>query len=498
MKKQRLKQLIKANEDEDKEIKKLEKQLKLNKRKRKSVPRSFVEDGLGYVLEVCEQDNLKQTMHIDQTLNESGSEFEDDFALMIGSEEMNTDSESQVSVNSEEANECDFAISDSEVYDSNQDNDTVSKETRGIKRKVTIDETEANKKKLKKKSLLQNFVEENIGAVKIKHIEQEKYNGTVNEHQAEDYKKIKKEKTHKKENYDESDADNDEFESDELEENTDEEEDKQDDEYWEDIYGRTRDKQGHIIQLGSFDKVKETPENTKKQEYLIRLKKQMKGLINRLAESNMSSISSQIEELYMSNSRNDMNETLMSLLMESLVATVITPERLIMEHVMLIAILHANVGTEIGAHVLQTLVKKFNEILQVQQEIENKELDNIVLILSYLYNFKVFSAILMYNILDKLQQKAGEAVQLKNNARVKFMLEILLAIKNNNMTKIPNFDPSHIEHLKKLMKGFLRKGNYITELKISLEDLLKADERGRWWVVGSAWTGVLPGERENR
>ena len=53
------------------------------------------------------------------------------------------------------------------------------------------------------------------------------------------------------------------------------------------------------------------------------------------------------------------------------------------------------------------------------------------------------------------------------------MLEILLAIKNNNMTKIPNYDPSHIEHLKKLMKGLLRKGNYVTELKISLEDLLK-------------------------
>ena len=53
------------------------------------------------------------------------------------------------------------------------------------------------------------------------------------------------------------------------------------------------------------------------------------------------------------------------------------------------------------------------------------------------------------------------------------MLEVLLAIKNNNMAKIPNYDPGHIEPLKKLMKGFLRKGNYITELKISLEDLLK-------------------------
>jgi len=55
------------------------------------------------------------------------------------------------------------------------------------------------------------------------------------------------------------------------------------------------------------------------------------------------------------------------------------------------------------------------------------------------------------------------------------MLEVLLAIKNNNMAKIPNYDPSHSEHLKKLMKGFLHKGSCVTELRITLDDLLKGD-----------------------
>lgn len=50
----------------------------------------------------------------------------------------------------------------------------------------------------------------------------------------------------------------------------------------------------------------------------------------------------------MSHSRNSVNESLTDLLFESLVAEVITPERLIMEHAMLVAILHANVGTEVG------------------------------------------------------------------------------------------------------------------------------------------------------
>lgn len=77
------------------------------------------------------------------------------------------------------------------------------------------------------------------------------------------------------------------------------------------------------------------------------------------------------------------------------------------------------------------------------------------------------------------------------SARVKYMLDVLPAIKNNNMSKIPNYDTSYSEHLKKLMKGFIRKGNYVTQLNISLDDLLKAEERGKWWVVGSAWTGVI-------
>ena len=35
--------------------------------------------------------------------------------------------------------------------------------------------------------------------------------------------------------------------------------------------------------------------------------------------------------------------------------------------------------------------------------------------------------------------------------------------------KIPNYDPSHFDHLKKILKTFIRDGNFITELKIGLQ-----------------------------
>lgn len=100
------------------------------------------------------------------------------------------------------------------------------------------------------------------------------------------------------------------------------------------------------------------------------------------------------------------------------------------------------------------------------------------------------------------------------------MLEILMAVKNNNMGKIPSYDPEPIEQLKKTLKTVLKgeclvklvkvdytrvvgnrnykmitassfPGSASTEsqLRISLDDLLQADNRGRWWMVGSAWTG---------
>lgn len=49
-KKQRTVQLKRANLEEDKTIKHLEKQLKLNKRKTNSIPKSFVSDGLDCIL----------------------------------------------------------------------------------------------------------------------------------------------------------------------------------------------------------------------------------------------------------------------------------------------------------------------------------------------------------------------------------------------------------------------------------------------------------------
>ncbi|NWY55252.1 NOM1 protein, partial [Chionis minor] len=265
----------------------------------------------------------------------------------------------------------------------------------------------------------------------------------------------------------------------------------------------------------------------KKREELGRLKKMVNGLINRLSEPNLSSISGQMEDLYMANSRKDMNETLTDTLMNACVTAVAMPARLMMEHVLLVSILHHNVGIEVGAHFLEAVVKKFDEICK--SDAEGKECENLLALIAHLYNFHVVHSLLIFDILKKLvstftekeielilfllknvgfslrkddalalkeliteaQRKANTAEKkFQEQTRVRFMLETMLALRNNDMRKIPGYDPEPVEKLRKLQRTLIHSSGKETQLRVSLESLLNADQVGRWWIVGSSWSGA--------
>lgn len=299
---------------------------------------------------------------------------------------------------------------------------------------------------------------------------------------------------------------------------------------WEDIYGRLRDKDGNVVSQKYVPPAKRLQSgqlDSKKKEELARLKKQLKGLLNRLSQSTVQPIGLQIEELYRKHSNNDMNSSLNLALCESIVSPFLSPERLVMEHAMLVAYLHCNVGTEVGAQILQDMAEKFNSLYeQGQNKDTSKEADNCILFISYLFVFKVVHSRIVFDLIRKLaeaftekdvelillilrsvgfvlrkhdplalketvlllQQKSAQDANTQDS-RKRFMMDILNAVRNNNIQKIPNCDPSMVEHASKVLRGLFRKGCSLQELNISLDDLLKAHERGKWWVVGSAWTG---------
>ena len=82
------------------------------------------------------------------------------------------------------------------------------------------------------------------------------------------------------------------------------------------------------------------------------------------------------------------------------------------------------------------------------------------------------------------------------------MLQVLHAIRTNNVRKIPNYNPLLLQHMKKLLRGlahspqqgtichnyyynhfFLLVLNEENQLKLTLNDLLNCDSQGRSLVL---------------
>uniref|UniRef100_A0AAV2L946 Nucleolar MIF4G domain-containing protein 1 n=1 Tax=Knipowitschia caucasica TaxID=637954 RepID=A0AAV2L946_KNICA len=267
----------------------------------------------------------------------------------------------------------------------------------------------------------------------------------------------------------------------------------------------------------------------KRKAELEKLKRNVKGLLNRLSEPNMASISGQLEEMYMNCSRKDMNDTLTEVLLAACVTPSLMPDRLLMEHVLLLSVLHHAVGLEVGAHFLEIVVRNFDEIYKSPSE--GKECDNLIAIIAHLYNFQVVHSLLIVDILklfvdnftekdielvlfllrnvgfalrkddalalkdliSEAQRKATDVgAQFKDQTRVRFMLETMMALKNNDMRKIPGYDPEPVERLRKLQKTLTSRSTSGSDMKlrVSLDGLLRAEQVGRWWIVGSSWSGA--------
>ncbi|XP_072307053.1 nucleolar MIF4G domain-containing protein 1 [Eucyclogobius newberryi] len=442
--------LLEANEQEDREIKKLERSLGLNKRKnRKSLPQSFVADGLDYILGVLDSGSSGAAMY----------ESEDDL-------DMAKDKLSKLE-------EMEFQGSDEE------------------EQRISSDEEEGPESS-------NDENDESDGVVE-----------SLDEDMGDE----------------ESESDQDESDGEEKDEpmtaNAEGEEETTD--------AQTTEENTETSSTKYIPPQLRNVGDDKRKIDLEKLKRNVKGLINRLSEPNITSISSQLEEMYMSCSRKDMNDTLTEVLLAACVTSSLMPDRLLMEHVLLISILHHSVGLEVGAHFLETVVRRFYDVYKSHSE--GKECDNLIAIIAHLYNFQVVHSLLIVDLLKLLvdaftekdielvlfvlrnvgfalrkddalalkdliseaQRKATNVgAEFKDQTRVRFMLETMLALKNNDMRKIPGYDPEPVEKLRKLQRTLINRSasGSDVKLRVSLDCLLRAEQVGRWWIVGSSWSGA--------
>uniref|UniRef100_A0A2C9LFQ9 MI domain-containing protein n=1 Tax=Biomphalaria glabrata TaxID=6526 RepID=A0A2C9LFQ9_BIOGL len=510
----RVKGLKLAIQKDEKELKQLEKNLKFRKKKGvKNLPSSFMKDGLDYILDVTDSEKIK-TLEDVVPGYVKGSDDDDD---------SESDNEMNLKMDTEIEEE-----SGSDDDEADQKSSNESKDIQKALNPIIKQKNDPAKKDSKKVSFASTHLQSKTAGKNMNFSDDDDDDNDEEEEEDEDFDEGEEGESDELEEFLAGEDDDD----DELENKPSRKRPREeaDNELREDVYGRLRDREGNIV------KPTETGTYIPPAKRLLlsagqneALHKKLKGLINKVSEGSMQAISSQIEALYLDNSRADVNETMFAIILESVVTPVACPERLVTELTMLITILSCNIGSEVGAIFIQKLAKKFDDLLREPDYGHGKLMENVLLLIANLYNFKLFHSKLVFDIMDKFVSTFNERdievlllllktvgfklrkddplrlkqvildIQAKARAaesssggtmqsRIRFMLDILMAVRNNNMRKIPNYDSSHIEHLKKIIKTFIKVQGE-DELNISLEDLLKADQIGRWWIVGSAWEG---------
>ena len=251
-KKNRKKQLLLANEAEEKNIKFLEKNLGLKRRKSKNLPKSFLDDGLDYLLDACDSTKIAK---MENDLVEDEEENDDFDSLIDNLAASESSQDSDEDAGNIDSNHEDSGSEAENMYESDPSEDEDAPEDMEEDADASVDE--------------------------VLEDESEEQNNEITD-------------------------------------------------VWEDIYGRKRDVDGNIVneeETKSADvsnpgagskyvppalrrKASGQDSDEQKRISLERLAKQIKGLLNRLAESNIHGIGRDIERFYNSNSRNDVNNTL--------------------------------------------------------------------------------------------------------------------------------------------------------------------------------------------
>ncbi|XP_048127454.1 nucleolar MIF4G domain-containing protein 1 isoform X2 [Rhodamnia argentea] len=254
----------------------------------------------------------------------------------------------------------------------------------------------------------------------------------------------------------------------------------------------------------------------------MQLRRRIRGLLNRLSESNVESITGEIATLYSSVGRTAGSNIITEEVLASCSGGPRGNEQYAAVFASFVAGMTCLVGIDFSAKLLASLAKYFeNEFLKA----DNLSLRNLTLLLSYLYVFGVCSSDLIYDFLITLSKRLTEidvstilttlqccgmkirgddpgamksfiisvqnrVNQLKafpdddekntNSKRMEFMLDTICDIKNNK--KRTKEDPAPHARIKKWLQKLGMENVLLRGIKWS--KLLDPDKKGQWWLSG--------------
>ncbi|KAF9869249.1 dihydrolipoyl mitochondrial precursor [Colletotrichum karsti] len=267
------------------------------------------------------------------------------------------------------------------------------------------------------------------------------------------------------------------------------------------------------------------------------IRRKLQGPVNRVTEANLLPIVGEIERAYRDHPRGHMNNILTGLLMAQICDPTSKPDTLLVLSAGFMAALYKGIGIDFAAHFLTTCVERFQEEMEratmaaEEQRIPTKETSNLITVLAEMYIFRVISSNLMFDLVRLMlgdlselnaelllrivrvagpQLRKDDPLALKDivslirpaiakigesnlTVRTKFMIETISDLKNNKLKAgaqdlvILN---EHVTRMKKALGSLDTQKLKATEpLRIGLRDIENADKTGKWWLVGASWAG---------
>ena len=261
-----------------------------------------------------------------------------------------------------------------------------------------------------------------------------------------------------------------------------------------------------------------------------RLRRQLKGLLNRLSEATLLSIIDDIERLYSNYAPGLLTTVIIDVLMSLVGEPGPLQDTFIILHAGFIAALFRVFGANFGAHVISRIDEKVKRLSQDAQHFSEggKGVTNLISLMAELYIFQVISSNLIFDyirlflselsenntelllrifriaghqlrqedpsslneIVDLLHQSSGNMGRGSLSVRTKFMIESIDNLKNDKMKTgmaAASVAYEHTISMKKVLgKLHQRSFGAPDPLQIGLRDVRCKDKENNWWHIGTS------------
>lgn len=271
-------------------------------------------------------------------------------------------------------------------------------------------------------------------------------------------------------------------------------------------------------------------DNSEDSEQLKKLVRLVKGPFNKLSEPNISTVVSELNNLYNDNPRQFVNEAILKVVIQSVCIPTPMLESFLVLYSSAIVAIYKLQGVEFGAFIIQRVVEEFEKDIESESRAK-QEIINITGLLGYLYTLNLVSSTLIYDIIKmkliknstelkidvllKLIKSCGNKLRtddstalnsitlelsksVKNSektggkvsSRGRFLIDTITDLKNNRMKSSENENTTLMINRLKKQLGAIKNTRNLEPIKVNLDDIENIEERGKWWLVGSAWKGL--------